>query len=362
MTMTMAFLFDFGVSQEDPLTERRVLDLKAGDRVLSVASGGEVPLSLISLTDNLHITAVDISQAQINLCRIKLAAALCLGFPENGQFLGFDFMKPQQRIEIYRDVICQQLTEEETLFWNENLSIVGQGVISAGRFEQYIAKMRFFSNLFIGKRNLQWLIDCPNLEDQKEIFKKYIASRKSLQMLFRVAFHPAVYKNRGLQEKALRHADKSTGERFYRKFESFCTANLASQNYFLQYFLTGRCQTPGAFPHYLQPQNRHRLKNFSDQLQFETISFEKKIREEESGVFNKIHLSNLGDWMSEKEFSDLKDLLLEKCLPGTILCSRYLQKNQFDAGFAPFIFDEKCSEMAQNTDRFPFYTIFRLEL
>ncbi len=359
----MAFLFDFGVSQEDPLTEQLVLDLKPGDRILSVASGGEVPLSLISLTDNLHITAVDISQAQINLCRIKLAAALCLGFPENGQFLGFDFMKPQRRIEIYRDVICQQLAEEEILFWDENLSVVGQGVISAGRFEQYIAKIRFFSNLFIGKKNLQRLIECPNLEDQKAIFKKYIASRKSLQLLFKVAFHPAVYKKRGLQEKALRHADKSTGERFYRKFESFCTANLASQNYFLQYFLTGRCQTPGAFPNYLQPRNRQRLKIFSDQLQFETISFEKKLREEERGVFNKIHLSNLGDWMSEEEFSDLRGLLMQKCLPGTILCSRYLQKNQFAyAGFAPFNIDEKCSEMAQSTDRFPFYTIFKIEL
>jgi len=359
----MAFLFDFGVSQEDPLSEQLVLELKPGDRVLSVASGGEVPLSLICLTDNLHVTAVDISKAQICLCRMKLIAALSLGFPENGQFLGFDHMKPERRIEIYRDLICQHLTEEEILFWEVNLPFVGQGVINAGRFEQYIAKMRFFSNLLIGKRNLQRLIDCQEIEDQREIFEKSIASRKSLQLLFRVAFHPAVYKKRGLQEKALRHAGKSTGERFYRKFESFCIANLASQNYFLQYFLTGRCQTPGAFPHYLQPQNRQRLKNFSEQLQFETISFERKLREEKSNVFNKIHLSNLGDWMSEEEFSDLKGLLQEKCSHGTILCSRYLQKNQFASpGFAPFIFDERCSEMAQNNDRFPFYTIFRLEL
>ena len=38
----MKNLFDFGMSQEDPLSEQSVLNIQTGDSVLSLASGGEV--------------------------------------------------------------------------------------------------------------------------------------------------------------------------------------------------------------------------------------------------------------------------------------------------------------------------------
>jgi S-adenosylmethionine:diacylglycerol 3-amino-3-carboxypropyl transferase len=57
----MAVLFDFGISQEDASTEQFVLGVNPADRILSVASGGEVPLSLLSLNDNITICAVDLS-------------------------------------------------------------------------------------------------------------------------------------------------------------------------------------------------------------------------------------------------------------------------------------------------------------
>jgi S-adenosylmethionine-diacylglycerol 3-amino-3-carboxypropyl transferase len=359
----MSFLFDFGVSQEDPLTEQFVLNIQPSDHILSVASGGEVPLSLISLHEKLRVTAVDISNSQISLCRIKLQAALHLDFPENGQFLGFDSMKPARRKEIYMELIRPELCDEDKRFWDENMGCVASGVIHAGRFEQYIAKMRFFSNLFIGKQNLQRLIDCHTLEEQRTVFRRYIASRKSLQLLFKIAFHPAIYKKRGLQEQALQHADKSTGEQFYAKFENFCTANLASNNYFLQFFLTGRCQTPAGFPDYLKSQNKQRLISHAGRLNFKTASFEQTLCECSKGDFTKIHLSNLGDWMSEEEFSKLVYMLDQKCAPGTLLCYRYLQKDHFaKPGFYPFSVDEVKTVQAQLTDRFPFYTIYGLEL
>lgn len=359
----MSFLYDFGVSQEDPLTEQFVLDIQPSDHILSVASGGEVPLSLISLNEKLRVTAVDISQSQISLCRIKLQAALQLDFPQNGQFLGFDYMNPVRRKEIFMELIRPCLSDEDTLFWDENLDYISKGVVRAGRFEQYIAKMRFFSNLFIGKRNLQRLIDCQNLEEQRLVFKQHIASRKSLQLLFKLAFHLAIYRKRGLQEQALQHADKNTGARFFAKFENFCGGNLAANNYFLQFFLTGRCQSSGGFPDYLMTENKLRLRSHPGRLTFRTASFEQTLNESIKGDFSKIHLSNLGDWLSEEEFAKLIDLIQQKVFPGTLLCYRYLQKNHLaKTDFFPFNVDELRTAKAQKADRFPFYTIFGLEL
>jgi Protein of unknown function (DUF3419) len=42
----MSYLYNFGLSQEDERSEARALDLRPADRVLSIVSAGEMPLSL----------------------------------------------------------------------------------------------------------------------------------------------------------------------------------------------------------------------------------------------------------------------------------------------------------------------------
>lgn len=359
----MAILFDFGISQEDAFTEQLVLDIKPSDRILSVASGGEIPLSLISLNDNIRICAVDLSENQIRLCRLKLMAAIHLDFPLNGQFLGYADMKGKIRSKFYQKYIRPHLPETDKYFWDQNLQHIENGIVNAGRFEQYIRKMRLVVNLFIGKHNLNQLINSKTIEEQKTIFNEKIATRKSLQLLFKIAFHPAIYKNRGLQEQALIHAKKTTGERFYDKFEDFCTSGLVAKNYFLQYFLSGNCVTNQSFPPYLQPANKNRLTNSLNSIEFETTSLQDALNDKEKGYYNKIHLSNLGDWMSEEDFTLLLEQLKEKCNPGTRICYRYLQKNHFQKSEMPnFSINKDLSALAQKQDRFPFYGILAITI
>jgi S-adenosylmethionine:diacylglycerol 3-amino-3-carboxypropyl transferase len=354
----MAVLFDFGISQEDALSEQLILDVKPNDRILSVASGGEVPLSLLSLNENIRICAVDLSENQIKLCRFKLISAIYLDFPLNGQFLGYANLAGKIRSKFYRKYIRPHLTESDTSFWDQNLQQIENGVVNAGRFEQYISKMRFIIAPFIGRKNLLQLINSKKADEQKMVFNDKIATRKSLQLLFKVAFHPAIYKKRGLQEQALIHAGKSTGERFYSKFEDFCTATPAAENYFLQYFLTGNCINPKSFPAYLQAANKQRLINNLNHLELKTGSFQDALNEKEKGHFNKIHISNLGDWLIEEDFAQVWELIKTKCNPGTHVCYRYLQKNHFqNIAKLDFDIDEELSALAQHTDRFPFYEI-----
>jgi S-adenosylmethionine:diacylglycerol 3-amino-3-carboxypropyl transferase len=357
----MSALFDFGISQEDPLSEQRALDIKSYDRLLMIASGGEVPLSLLSLNENIQIKAVDISENQIKLCRLKLHTALQLDFPINGCFLGYAKLDMVKRKELYREKIRPVLSKEDIAFWDQNVSFIENGIINAGRFEQYIRKMRFVVNLFIGRKNLLQLIESSSLEEQKKIFAEKIASRKSLQLLFKIAFHPAIYKKRGLQEQALIHAGKTTGEQFYSKFQNFCTSGLASNNYFLQYFLTENCSKSESFPEYLQPQNKNRLLNNLNNLELKIISLQDELSVKEKGFFNKVHLSNIGDWLTEEQFFTLLELLKLKCETGTKLCVRYLQKNHFlNSKTQEFVIDKELSSSIEKSDRFPFYTIFSI--
>jgi len=354
----MGFLFDFGLSQEDPLTEQSALDLQSTDRLLSLASGGDVALSLLSLNETIHIKAVDISEKQIKLCRLKLAAAVHIDFPLNGGFLGFAIMDPVKRKALYQHAIRPNLPEDDVAFWNRNMQFIEGGIINAGRFEQYIRKMRIVVDLFMGRKNLQRLISCRSRDEQSEIFEKYIALRKSLQILFKIAFHPSIYRKRGLQEQALIHAGKSTGERFYSRFRDFCTASLASENYFLQYFLTGTCITTESFPHYLQPQNKGRLLKNQENFELETSSLQEALCANGKGFYTKIHLSNLGDWLTEEQFQEFMVLMKSFCDPGTKICYRYLQKNHFSGSRTKgFLIDTETSARVQAMDRFPFYGI-----
>lgn len=359
----MTILFDFGISQEDPRSEMKVLDIQANDQILSLASAGEVPLAFLALKENIRMKAVDISESQIKLCRLKIATAVQLEFPLNGQFLGYAKLDGTKRHEIYQQKIRSHLSKEDASFWDENIQFIEKGVINAGRFEQYIRKLRFIAGLMVGRKNLQKLIECQTLDEQLQVFSDRIATRKSLQLLFKIAFHPSVYRKRGLQEQALIHAEKTTGDRFFSRFRDFCTSSLASQNYFLQYFLTGSCIKTEAFPEYLLPENKIRLISNLGQFELETKSIQNAIREKGEGYFNKIHLSNIGDWLDEHQFQELKTLMANHFNSDARICYRFLQKNHFlGSTDAVFNIDHPFSELVMSTDRFPFYTILAISL
>jgi S-adenosylmethionine:diacylglycerol 3-amino-3-carboxypropyl transferase len=180
-------------------------------------------------------------------------------------------------------------------------------------------------------------------------------------LLFKIAFHPKIYKNRGLSEQALIHASEDTGQRFFRRFNEFCTAGKATENYFLQYFLTGKCITDDSFPDYLKPCNKDRLMANQDSIEFRHIGFAEFMKSEDKLQYNKIHFSNLGDWMNLADFNRCMESVKSKCMPGTRICYRYLQKDHCELG-NPKGFDIVRSGLNTNPDRFPFYTTYLITL
>lgn len=356
----MRHLYDFGISQEDPLTELNVLDIQNNDNVLCIASGGEVPLSLLCLRSGVKITAVDIANTQLMLCRLKIQAALLLPFPINGQFLGYGFLDDETRRSIYFDRIHSSLQKEDQEFWIQHITAIENGVIHYGRFERYIKRLRKIAALFIGKNNIYDLLNCNNVQEQQLIFDKKIALRRSVKYLFQIAFHPTIYKNRGLNSKGLVHAQANMGQLFFNKFRNFCTATPAKKNYFLHYFLNGTCDTDESFPEYLQEENGLLLQANKGNLVLKLSSLQNELEVHPAGTFNKIHLSNIGDWMSSDEFNLLKDTLCKYGNDETRLCYRFLQKNHLDTSNLCNNRFEVTSVNVDKTDRFPFYSILSI--
>lgn len=357
----MRHLYDFGISQEDPLTECNILDIQSKDHVLCVASAGEMPLSLLCLHPGVKITAVDISVAELKLCRLKMLSAMQLPFPLNGEFLGYANADKKRRGEIYLDQLEPKLPKVDRDFWKQNLQAIENGVVNYGRFEIYIKNLRRIAGVILGKKNIEKLLRCSNVSEQEYVFDKYIAGRKAVKYLFRIAFHPAIYKNRGLNNQGLMHAQSNTGEIFFNNFRNFCTATPVDRNYFLHYFLTGGCFTNEAFPEYLQESCRLVLISNHADITWKHNSLEEELAASTPATFNKIHLSNTGDWMSEETFCRLIDSMHSQFTGNEKACYRFLQKNHFAKGNI----NNKCFEVnkvnVERTDRFPFYSILSIQ-
>jgi len=355
-------LFDFGISQEDANSEQSILELQDNDRVLCIASGGEVPLNLLCRNNNVQIGAIDISETQLALCRLKLLTALHVGSPDNAAFLGYSEMDTKRRKEIFTTVLQPLLQENDKAFWLQHLTLIGKGVINYGRFELFLKKMRIVAAWLIGKKNIGSLINCSSVQQQEEFFNKKIENRKALRYLFKIAFHPLIYKKRGLDKQGLIHATSNTGENFFKKFKTFCIATPADENYFLQYYLTGKCK-PKAIPEFLQAVNRTTLQKNGGNINFKMTSITEALNNSPENYYSKIHLSNVGDWMKEPDFKALMQTVQQKLSEGAKVSCRVLQKDHFaNNKFHGIEIDKKLAETLEKKDRFPFYSLFPITI
>ena len=353
----MDFLYNYGLCQEDALTEIQALDLKAGDSLLCIASAGEIPLNIAALND-VKIIAVDVSAGQLKLCRLKQTAALIFDPVTAASFLGYMNMQADKRENFFRNDILQHLSEDDGKFWIKNLEAVRGGAINSGRFEKYMLKVTGIGRHIVGQKNLYSLFDCDSVEEQKEVFDKRI-NGVIVNGIFRLAFHPWIYRNRGIDPAGLVHSGaRNIGEFFFNRFRGFCCNTISRKNYFLQYTFFNKILFKEALPEFLQPEaNAYHEKSCSN-IEYAESSIEKVLKNSDPGRFNKIHISNIGDWMPKESMTALFRLLRDKTLPGARIIMRYIHLNHRLPDSVPELTaDYSLGNGLVINDRYPFYSI-----
>lgn len=353
----MEEIYNYGISQEDALTEIRALQLKHEDSLLCIASAGEVPLNIAALLD-LKIVAADVSVNQIRLCRIKQLAATLPDSSKSAAFLGYMEMDPEERTQFFISEIMPLLTQEEIWFWQHNSDAIARGVINAARFEKYMQKVSGIGQLLVGKKNLNRLFECDTIEEQQTVFDSRINGLMA-RTIFSLAFHPWIYKNRGIDPAGLTHSGaRNIAEFFFNRFRNFCCNTLARQNYYLQYTFFGKVLFPEALPEFLQPCNYERLTRNAPNIQYTVKNIEEVLAASETGRFDKIHLSNIGDWQPVEAMNQLFGLISAKTAPGARIAMRYIHLHHpVPEGITNLVADYSLGRSLELTDRYPFYSI-----
>lgn len=349
-------LLNFGVSQDDALTEQRALDIQSGDRLLCIASAGEMPLNLAALND-IKIDAVDISLPQIYLTKFKWHAALHLEPVEAAKLIGY-MPADNERQKLF-DHLKGHMQEDEKLFWEEHDEMVRRGPVNVARFEQYIKKVSWIGVLILGKKKLQRLFDIDDLQDRRDYFDRHLASRR-LKKIFNIAFHPKIYHKRGMADEGLVHSgERNIAEFFFSRFRNFCTSTPPRQNYLFQFTFFNRVLFTEALPEYLSPDGMSMLRQKKGDLSFDNVSFSEKLDKMPKEHYNKFAFSNISDWLSREEFSNLYDLVDEKAAPESRGLLRFIHYAQpVPAHLLETIkIDHDFGEKLVSMDRYPFYSL-----
>ncbi|HKK44821.1 MAG TPA: DUF3419 family protein [Balneolaceae bacterium] len=360
MNLRRKFIYDFGVSQDDPLTELRVLDPKPGDRILCIASAGEVPIELLVNTpSSIKIDAVDIAESQLFLSNLKLKAAISLEPTDAARFLGYLPANRNQR-ETWLNHITATLPDRETQFWNANPGICERGPIHLGRYETYIARFAPVGRWLLGgKQVLLGLFDCGDIDEQKNYFDHQLRSRL-LKNLFRLMFNRRLYRKGGIAEKGSIHMSKQNiGLTFYKQFRNFCTDTPVRENWMLQFVLFDRVLYEDALPAFLHEEGARKLRNENHRLRLIHQSYNDLLATSPINRYNLFAFSNISDWQTQNKFAQLMHLVAQKAAPYSRGLLRYIHSS----GTIPSdVYHKIASNPELGTallkkDRFPFYKL-----
>jgi S-adenosylmethionine-diacylglycerol 3-amino-3-carboxypropyl transferase len=353
----MSFLYNFGFSQEDERTQAAAIQVEDGN-VLCIASAGDLPLSLLALGAR-RIIAVDISEPQLHLCRLKSAAIQSLQREDAAKLIGFVPASATDRKRWLAQ--CLPLMPSETAeFWNAHAAeLCDKGAIANGRYEQFLRKLRILLRPALG-RAFKDLVQCTDLRSQKEIFEKRI-NRPWLRFIFRLVFNPHVYSSRGMDPRSLAHRQSSVplGDQYWAMLRAFCTHASAAANPWLQLLTLGCLISPDAVPAYLTPTGFERAKQALEFLRWEKSDLLAFVNDQMPADINKVCLSNLPDWLDADRFEELIGKLAGKLAPGSRLVWCYLHAHRHLSRdlSRQVLLNEDLGTRLREQDRFPFYNI-----
>ncbi|MDR8394399.1 BtaA family protein [Aliifodinibius sp. S!AR15-10] len=354
------YLYDFGVSQDDPRSEVRALKPVLGDRILCIASAGEVPLELlVNSHESITIDAVDIAESQLFLSNLKLKASVSLQTEDAARFLGYLPSDRSNRMAWFEQIM-DTLPDQEMSFWLDNPQAFEHGPIHLGRYETYIARFAPLGRWLLGGyRKILGLFETKGIEAQKEYFDHELRTGL-LKNLFKLMFHRRLYRRGGIPEQGLIHmGQQNIGLRFYAKFRDFCTNTSVRENWMLQFVLFNRVLFEEALPSYLRPAGRERLQTEQERLQFIKVPYTDILETADRGHYNKFALSNVSDWLTEDDFMALMDIISQRAGDNARGLTRYIHSSGIVPSRLPdnIQLDYAWGKQLQDEDRFPFYSL-----
>jgi len=310
---------------EDPVVDLAALDIKTGDRIIAIASGGCNVLSYLA-ADPAAIVAVDLNGAHVALGKLKLCALRCL--PDYESFRRFfGEANARENIVAYNALLRPRLDPASRAYWD------GRGLRGRRRIDLFARNFYRFGLLgrFIGAGhvlarlhgfNPAKILEAETLAQQRALFERHIApifDRALVRWLMR---QPASLYGLGIPPKQYRSLAKDSPDGIsavlrQRLERLACDFDLNSNYFAWQAF--GRRYRAGpdaALPLYLHRENFAKLRARADRVDFRQASITAVLADSPARSFDCYVLLDAQDWMNDADLNALWTQITRTAKPG----------------------------------------------
>lgn len=297
---------------EDPEVDLQALDLKDGEHVVAIASGGCNLLNMLTAAD-IRISALDLSKAHIALNRLKHASIR--GFERHEDF--FDFFGHANRPENtarYFQTIAPHLDTASRDYWEKRapfkrrIEAFNTNFYTKGVLGRFIGLSHFLARLLgVDPRDI---LRAKNKEQQAEIFDATMGRllkkpmvRKALQSplsLYGLGIPTAQFQKLQGEAPAMAHVLHDRLRRLA------CDFDLASNYFAWQAF--GRCYDTKqsiAIPRYLQKHHYQHLRDRVDNVAIYRKIATSFLKEQAVASVDAYVLLDAQDWMDDQQLNAL---------------------------------------------------------
>lgn len=296
---------------EDPEVLGKALAINETDFILSISSGGDNTLFLLSLGPK-RVVSIDINPTQNYLLELKLAALINLPYSEALAFLGL--VDSKNRLETYKK-LSTHLTRKTNIWWSNHLSFIEKGVINIGRLEKFLTIFRKYVLPLIHSKKTIWeFINSKTLEEQQEFYEKKWNSKR-WRLYFRIASSRFMLQHFARQRGSFTHIQaKEAASDYLKRLEDKLNKVLLSSNYFMNYCLTGSYgQT---YPPYLEEQRLTDYKKGLTTLSIVTKDILTYLKTVPEGTISKFNLSDIFESISKSETEQLWSEIIRTATKG----------------------------------------------
>ena len=281
------------------------LDVRPGDRCLSIASAGDNTLALLAKSPA-HVLALDVSDAQLACLALRVAAYRALEHPELLEMMG---SRPSSRREELYHRCRPLLASDMRAFWDAQPDAIRAGIGSAGKFERYFRLFRRrVLPLVAGRGRVATLLAGGAPDERREFYdRKWDTWR--WRLLFRLFFSRFLMGRLGRDPEFFTYVEGSVAERLLQRTEYALTALDPAENPYLQWILTGTHQT--ALPYALRPENFDAIRANLDRLEWRRQSLEDYLATAEAKSIDRLNLSDVFEYVSRDHYAQLLARLAE---------------------------------------------------
>jgi S-adenosylmethionine-diacylglycerol 3-amino-3-carboxypropyl transferase len=289
------------------------LDVRPGDVCVSIASGGDNTLALLTKNPS-RVIAVDLSAAQLACLELRVAAYRTLTHAELLELIG---SRPScRRAELYNR--CRPaLSVRASAYWDARPTDVRRGIGGAGSFEKYLALFRrFVLPLVHGRATVEELMR-PKSAAARRRFYDEAWNTWRWRLLFRAFFSRTVMARLGRDPEFFRYVETPVADAILQRTRHALAELDPSTNPYVHWILTG---THGvSLPYALRPEHFESIRANLDRLEWRRGSIEEFLSRSQRRQFDRFNLSDVFEYVSPGNYRRLLTSVHRCSRPGARL-------------------------------------------